>query len=258
MKKLIGLIAAMACAFALCVSLAGCGGVDKSGFLGNWTLEDGTDATLDADSISLMKSLGQSVYLTISEDGTGSMDMFGQKLDATWEATSATEGKITLNGAESTLTLADEKLTVTDSDGRYLRFAKFEGDIPVTTPPASTASATAASAASAANATEGTGQVSAENGETGQTTEEATGQTTETTSTEQTTTATDTQSATTDTQLEDTTDESTDYEDDGSGDTGETVDDESSYEDGEGEEVDSGSEDTEETGEADVYYESEA
>ena len=148
MKRMLGVVAAICCAFALCFSLVGCGGVDKSGYLGNWSLESGTDATLDADSIALMKTLGLQVFLTLNEDGTGSMNMFGSTLDASWQADSATEGKITVDGKDSTLALADGKLTLTDADGAYLTFTKYEGEIPSTTAVSAAAASASAAAAS--------------------------------------------------------------------------------------------------------------
>ena len=151
MKKILGIATAICCMFALCFSLAGCG-VDKSGYVGNWSLESGTDATLDADSIALMKTLGLQVILTLNDDETGSMDLFGDKLDVTWKATSATEGEATIDGKATTLKLEDDKLTVTEEDGKYLVFAKYDGELP---------SATAASAASASSASASSASASA-------------------------------------------------------------------------------------------------
>ena len=151
MKKILGIATAICCMFALCFSLAGCG-VDKSGYIGNWSLESGTDATLDADSIALMKTLGLQVILTLNDDETGSMDLFGDKLEVTWKASSATEGEATIDGKPVTLKLEEEKLTVTEEDGKYLEFAKYEGELPSATA-VSAAAANAASASAAAAST---------------------------------------------------------------------------------------------------------
>ncbi|MBP3866369.1 MAG: hypothetical protein J6D25_00980 [Eggerthellaceae bacterium] len=126
MNKKIGIIAALVCAFVLCFALVGCGGgsVDKTKFTGTWTLESGSDENLDADSIELMKSLGLEVNLTLNDDDTGKLDMFGQQEAVTWEATSATEGKLSMEGSGSAnLKVEDNKLVMSD-DSSSMTFAK--------------------------------------------------------------------------------------------------------------------------------------
>ena len=63
MNKRIGIIAALVCAFVLCFALVGCGGADKTKFVGSWTLESGSDENLNADVVAKMKSLGYKVTL---------------------------------------------------------------------------------------------------------------------------------------------------------------------------------------------------
>lgn len=127
MSKKIGIIAAVCFALALCLGIAGCGAsVDKSLYTGDWKLESSTDENLDAASLELMESLGLQVMLTLSEDGTGKLDLFGESQDVKWEASSNTEGKLTLvsQNAETTLSLADGKLTLKDTGGTSMVFAK--------------------------------------------------------------------------------------------------------------------------------------
>jgi len=124
MSKKLGIIAALCCVFVLCFALVGCGGVDKSKYTGDWKLAYGSDENLDADSIKLMESLGLSVTLTLNEDGSGSLDLFGEKQDAKWEASSNTEGKITLNGSEAKIKLTDSDLTIEDSTGASMTFKR--------------------------------------------------------------------------------------------------------------------------------------
>ena len=144
MGKKFGLIAALCCAFILCFALVGCGGVDKSKYMGDWKLAYGSDADLDADSIELMDSLGISVTLTLNEDGTGSLDVFGKKMDAKWEATSNEEGTITLDGSEATMKLAEEgELTIVDSSDASMTFKRASA-----TSTSSSASASSASSSS--------------------------------------------------------------------------------------------------------------
>lgn len=125
MTRKVGIIAALCCALVLCFALVGCGGgVDKSKYTGDWKLAYGSDENLDADSIELMNSLGLSVTLTLNEDGTGSMDLFGEKMDAKWEASSNTEGKITLKDSEAKMKLENDQLTIVDSTNASMTFKR--------------------------------------------------------------------------------------------------------------------------------------
>ena len=126
MNKKIGIIAALACALVLCFALVGCGGgsVDKSKFVGSWGLESGSDENLDADSIELMKSLGLEVTLTLKDDDTGTLNLFGEEMNITWSASSATEGKIEMEEAGSAnMKIEDEKLVLSD-DSSSMTFSK--------------------------------------------------------------------------------------------------------------------------------------
>ena len=129
MSKKLGIIAVCAMALALCFALVGCGGVDKSKYTGDWQLAYGSDENLDADSIALMESLGLKVVLTLNEDGTGSLDMFGSKLSVSWEAKSNTEGTLTMNdnGTDTSADLSlseGGELTITDSTGASMTFKR--------------------------------------------------------------------------------------------------------------------------------------
>lgn len=127
MTKKIGIIAALACAFVLCFALVGCGGsIDKTKFIGSWGLESSSDEDLDADSIELMKSLGLEVTLTLNEDGTGSLDLFGTEMGLKWDATSDTEGTLTLEDEQGSanLKIDGDALTLSDSSDTTMTFAK--------------------------------------------------------------------------------------------------------------------------------------
>ena len=123
MGKKLGIIAAVCCALALCFALVGCG-ADKSNYTGEWNLAYGSDENLDADSIALMDSLGLTVKLTLNDDGSGTLDLFGETMQAKWEASSNTEGKIALEGSEAKMTLANGELTITDSTGATMTFKR--------------------------------------------------------------------------------------------------------------------------------------
>ena len=121
----IGIIAALCCALALCFALVGCGGgVDKSNYTGDWKLAYGSDENLDSASIDLMDSLGLAVTLTLNEDGTGSLNLFGEVMEAKWEASSNSEGKITLDGSEATMKLENSELTIVDSTDASMTFKR--------------------------------------------------------------------------------------------------------------------------------------
>jgi len=125
MGKKVGIVAALVFALALCFTLVGCGGgVDKSNYTGDWKLAYGSDENLDADSIALMESLGLSVKMTLKDDGTGSLDLFGQNMEAKWEASSNTEGKITLDGNEAKMKLENGELTIVDSTNSSMTFKR--------------------------------------------------------------------------------------------------------------------------------------
>ena len=124
MSRKIGIIATVCFALALCFALVGCGGVDKSNYTGDWKLAYGSDENLDADSIQLMDSLGLSVTLTLKDDGSGSMNLFGENKDVKWEASSNTEGKITLDGSEAKMQLANNELSIVDSTNASMTFKR--------------------------------------------------------------------------------------------------------------------------------------
>ena len=123
MSKKLELIAALCCAFVLCFALVGCG-ADKSNYTGEWKLAYGSDPNLDDDSIQLMDSLGMSVMLTLNDDGSGTLDLFGDAKEIKWEASSNTEGKITLDGSEAKLQLEEGELTIVDKSDATMTFKR--------------------------------------------------------------------------------------------------------------------------------------
>jgi len=155
MKK--GIIALMACMFALCLALVGCGGSGGSGadakaaWVGTWDLVEMEESgqVTGREDLETLKSLGLDVYLEINQDGTGSLVLFGESMSGTWEAKSATEGTFTLEGQKIDMKIADSKLTM-DQNGAKLVFEK--GTPRSSSAAAASASATSASAASASAA----------------------------------------------------------------------------------------------------------
>ncbi len=146
MKK--GVIALLACVFALCLALVGCGGGSgssgdvKAAWVGTWDLvemEENGEVT-GSEDLEMLRSLGLDVYLELNQDGTGSLVLFGEAMDGKWEAKSATEATFTLEGQTVDMKIADSKLAM-EQNGSKLTFKKGE---------ARSSSAAAASSASAA------------------------------------------------------------------------------------------------------------
>ena len=134
MKRKLLVCALVACAMTLCLALTGCGGGGatndkdaKEAFIGSWKLagmvSDGEEAT--AEDIAMLDAFGMSVGLNVNEDGTCALIMFGEPLDGTWEAKSATEAKFTIDGSPITATITDGKLQMTD-DGYAMTFERGE------------------------------------------------------------------------------------------------------------------------------------
>lgn len=64
------------------------------------------------------------VNMTLNEDGSPDFVMFGQSIDATWTANSATQMTLTLAGeGDAIFTLAEGKLTSDDGETTMI-FAK--------------------------------------------------------------------------------------------------------------------------------------
>lgn len=123
--KLIAVI--VACCLALSATLLGaCSpAVDKSAFVGEWQLLEGSTENLDADTVALAGSLGAAVILTLNEDGTGTLDLYGETSDLTWEAASNEEGTIKVaDSKKATLQLQDGNLEIVDAKGGTLTFAR--------------------------------------------------------------------------------------------------------------------------------------
>ena len=79
MKLRTKIIGVAACAFALCVALAGCAsapaGNDAANFQGDWILSSGTVDGQEAteETMAQAQEMGLSVYLQLNEGGTAAM-----------------------------------------------------------------------------------------------------------------------------------------------------------------------------------------
>ena len=155
MKQKLSTIIVACIAFALCLAFAGCGVmVDKKLYVGTWELQSSSDATFDSKTIELMKTLDVAVTLTLADDGTGALNYLGtDSHDAKWQASSNTEGKITIDDKDMTIALEEGKLTMTDADGAHMEFAKVSDEV-IEAKPAATSSAASTSASAASADTE--------------------------------------------------------------------------------------------------------
>ena len=124
-KKLIAVFVTLACVCTLCLALVGCGGGDPTAnFVGAWELETIEDADLGTVDTAILKQMNMPVNMTLNEDGSADFVMFGQSIDATWEANSATQMTLTLAGeGDAIFTLAEGKLTSNDGETTMI-FAK--------------------------------------------------------------------------------------------------------------------------------------
>ena len=147
MKK--GIVALLACVFALSLALVGCagggGGDVKAAWIGSWDLYemDENGQVTSSDDIKMLKDLGLTVTLELNEDGSGALVLFGESTKGTWEAKSATEASFTAENQTISMAIADDKLTM-EQNGSKLVFQKGEA--------ASSSSAAASESASASSA----------------------------------------------------------------------------------------------------------
>lgn len=123
---------ALLATFALCLALVGCGSkspaVDpKTDFVGTWEIirmvENGEETS--EEDLATLKTFGLNVYLTLNEDGTGAVELFGENLDGTWTATKAGQATFTLEDQDVAMTLNDGQLTM-EQEGSSLTFKKID------------------------------------------------------------------------------------------------------------------------------------
>lgn len=119
------IVAVLCCVLALCFALFGCGGIDKSKYTGEWQYSYSENADLDDKSMELADSLGLEIKLWLNEDGTGTFTMLSDSKNVKWEASSETEGKLTIEGSgDVKMQLNDSELSLTDSEDGVLRFKR--------------------------------------------------------------------------------------------------------------------------------------
>ena len=130
MKKALLTVLA-ACALALCLGLAGCGGEDpKADFVGTWELESGggEDQQLAAQDIAMMKDMKLVCTLTLDAEGKAILDMFGETMEGEWKAKDVHEGEVSMEGDAVDATIDDTGKLTLEQDGFSLVFIPAENN----------------------------------------------------------------------------------------------------------------------------------
>lgn len=153
MKQKIGIILIACLSFALCMALSSCIMTNKSLYVGTWELQDSNSDTFDSDTMELMQTLDVKVTLSLVDDGTGTLNFLGtDPHSVTWQASSNTEGELSVDGEKNTLSLAEGVLTMTDDEGTFMTFAKVS-DEPMSASAAATSSESAPESSASAEST---------------------------------------------------------------------------------------------------------
>lgn len=133
-----GMVLLLSCVFALSLALFGCGGNNggsasgssasfKEAFVGTWDLVEmrQDDQVTSPDDLETLRSLGLEVYVNLNADGTATLVKFGEPVECSWDATSATEGVVTVDGTDDSIVLENSRLTF-NLDGATMVFEKGE------------------------------------------------------------------------------------------------------------------------------------
>ena len=148
MKQKIGIILVACLSFALCMALSACVMTNKSLYVGTWELQDSNSDTFDSETMELMRTLDVKVTLSLVDDGTGTLNYLGNDPHSvTWQASSNTEGELSVDGEKNALSLEEGVLTMTDDEGTFMTFAKVSDE--PTSASAAVASSESAPASSA-------------------------------------------------------------------------------------------------------------
>ena len=108
----------------LLFSLASCSSINKSKFVGTYELTraEGVGINLTREQIDSMKAVGITATLEIKDDGTAAMDVFGEKVELTYDLRKMT---FSCNGKEEKFTFADDVVAF-NNEGRKLEFTRID------------------------------------------------------------------------------------------------------------------------------------
>ena len=108
MKKILALTLILVMVFALCA----CGG-GKNAAVGTWKLTGLFEG--EEDYSAYLAMLGMDLTLVLNEDGTGTMEMMGEKIDITWA-----DGKIINEGESLSFSVDGDTLTISEEGERMV------------------------------------------------------------------------------------------------------------------------------------------
>lgn len=120
MKKIACVL--MACLFIF--SVASCGATDNSKLVGNYELSkaEGVGINLTGEQIDALKAIGMTATLEIKDNNTAVMDLFGEKLNFTYNLTKMI---FTCEGKDEKFTFDGKKIAF-NNEGRSLEFTKID------------------------------------------------------------------------------------------------------------------------------------
>ena len=81
------------------------------------------DDNLSTEDLNTMRELGMNVLLIINEDGTASLDVFGESLKGTWKSSGASSIVVTIDNEPITATLEGDLLVLADGSDK-LKFQR--------------------------------------------------------------------------------------------------------------------------------------
>ena len=90
-------------------------------FVGEWSLEEGSDSNLNKESIELMKSMGLDVTLKLEKTGKATLNLFGEKVDGYWIPIGPNKAEmVNSDGSLFEMTINDSQLAVVKDDTSLL------------------------------------------------------------------------------------------------------------------------------------------
>ncbi len=118
MKRIASAI--VVCLFVL--TLASCASMKKAQIVGTYDLvsASGSGINFTEKEINAMKALGMSATLVVREDGTASMDVYGEKLELTYDLNKMV---FTAEGSDAKFTFDGSRISFSE-DGTTLVFEK--------------------------------------------------------------------------------------------------------------------------------------
>lgn len=120
-----------ACVFALSLALCACGPSYneedvRDTFLGTWALDSCVEggAKVSEDDIAAMKNYKLETTATFAEDGSFSMDMYGDALSGSYAVTNDNEVTVTISGYVDMIGSIEEGVLTLDDGNSQLLLSK--------------------------------------------------------------------------------------------------------------------------------------